>query len=1056
MADEILYSNIPYGAYEMVYDHGSNEYTENIKYGGAEFNRLYTRKIRLPEGNGNVMYILSPDFPTAVNMLSNPHFMKPAVWRRVFYPKWLNDTYEGRRIRVQLSNFKDRDNEIKSRTKFMSYTGRRLQKGQENIIFITSDIFAAIQPNLSRYLLKKNCDTFYSTFNDILQRNTPDIRSKSNGPEHNNRILMIDCDHFKFGMKGERLTTLKTNPLYLLYMTYLKNKSLASMNMDMDIILCSGNLFIKLNPAKTDKKMWGLFRRSLFRILGTSIDDVNDQLPPEEKKETEPDYKENSLSAVIQDATAPYLANVSTDTKITVNEIVDNKVRQKAAEVAAIDHEIKLARNEGKKEVTPFEKSIKKPSSVIHTNPVKDPLTQKTAELFKLIGGDQYQSLISLGSEDVTEDDSPEEDPDLSEYNAEEDIKNDATDILANDKDVAEEIYDEIQDKKVPMKNPAKAPVNSARDMKLREAQKKVAVKDSTIEQILEMDSSNVPIESDDKSAVMHTTNQNMHTVTFANFEKTYLDELFTKDLVSCFDMLKDKNSPFYITGIDIVDSSTAVDYKETWSVHLKDEVGKRHTIKVDIPKFQDNRFMYLNGTRFIILKQNFYNPLVKDTPNTVILTTNYNKVTIDRKATKSLGSIERVFALARRVPNNEIFMGGDSSRSNMKFISTLEYDELARNIFRFTTSTCDLYFSREYIMNNLSNQIPTDIKGNEFYIGNESGRPILINEDTGKDRLGRSIVDIIEQNLPDEYQSIYTKIKAPKQTMYVEAKMAGAFLPVVAILIIWVGLTETLNRMGVDWKFDPEAKRVPKENPTTKYVRFADGVLSYQANTFSELIMNGIKQMLPDRLNFSDFDTEVSYQDFIYSIWGNYRGIEEIKAFNEFLIDPITKDVCRDMNLPQDAPGLLIHAVKLLCDNAYVSKADDRSYRIRSIEMIPGILYGLLAKQYKAYVRSGRKLPMTLNQRAVISAIMQEKTVEAYSTLNPAIEMGRTYTISTKGYKGSNSIHAYRDEQKRSYDPTAIGKLAISTSPKHNGIGRLKLLELRESPIESQLTAAM
>ena len=358
--------------------------------------------------------------------------------------------------------------------------------------------------------------------------------------------------------------------------------------------------------------------------------------------------------------------------------------------------------------------------------------------------------------------------------------------------------------------------------------------------------------------------------------------------------------------------------------------------------------------------------------------------------------------------------------------------------------------------MNNLSNQIPTDIKGNEFYIGNESGRPILINEDTGKDRLGRSIVDIIEQNLPDEYQSVYTKIKAPKQTMYVEAKMAGAFLPVVAILIIWVGLTETLNRMGVDWKFDPEAKRVPKENPTTKYVRFADGVLSYQANTFSELIMNGIKQMMPDRLNFSDFDSEVSYQDFIYSIWGNYRGIEEIKAFNEFLIDPITKDVCRDMNLPQDAPGLLIHAVKLLCDNAYVSKADDRSYRIRSIEMIPGILYGLLAKQYKAYVRSGRKLPMTLNQRAVISAIMQEKTVEAYSTLNPAIEMGRTYTISTKGYKGSNSIHAYRDEQKRSYDPTAIGKLAISTSPKHNGIGRLKLLELRESPIESQLTAAM
>ena len=42
-------------------------------------------------------------------------------------------------------------------------------------------------------------------------------------------------------------------------------------------------------------------------------------------------------------------------------------------------------------------------------------------------------------------------------------------------------------------------------------------------------------------------------------------------------------------------------------------------------------------------------------------------------------------------------------------------------------------------------------------------------------------------------------------------------------------------------------------------------------------------------------------------------------------MIDPITKDTCRNLMLPDDSVGLLIHAVKLLCDNVYVSKASDQ-----------------------------------------------------------------------------------------------------------------------------------
>lgn len=1040
--DGLLYENIPYGAYVLEYERGS-AYTENVRYGTAAFSRLYTQKIRLPDGYGNVLYILSDTFQNSLNLLSGNHFMRPASWRRVFYPKWFAGNVFGRRVRFVIKDFKQRNEQIKKATNLIPYMGKTLQKGRENVIFLGSDLYAAMLPVLQSYPLKKNYDNFYPTFTGYLRDQTPEIVSKATGPDQNNRILLIDCNAFQFNGKGQKLDTLKTNPLYLLYMAYFKNHELQSQKIDMDILLCADNLFIKLNPAKISRKEWPMFKMALFRIVDANLDEINDQLPPEEKKEVDVSIKDHTVSGIVQSTTAPYTKNVSISTKNVLNDAVEKQLRKKIADVAKMDQEIKLARGD-ELPPDPLQKDSSGDlfkSSLIHKDVINDPLTSEEEKLFKSIGG--YQSLVS-GEEigDGSEEDGYEDD--LSDYQDYEDqIQDDANDVLTNDPEVAAEVLDEIQDKVVPMKDASKAPVNSARDQKLREQQKKVTVENSTIEEILQRDSSNVPIEEDDVSKVMHTTNQNMYDIKFANFDKTYIDKLMTKDLVSCFDMLKDKDSPFYITGIDVRDSSTSLDLKETWTVHLMDEVGKKHTIKVDIPKFQDDRFMYLNGTRFIILKQNFYNPLVKDTPDTVILTTNFNKVTIDRKATKSLGTIERIFSLIKKTGDQKVFMTGDSSKSNMKYISTLEYDELSRVLFRYTSNGCELYFSRDYLYTNMKDQMPSDMKANEFFIGFENKIPVLINEDTGLDRQGRTIADIIEANLSDSYKETYEKIKAPKQMMYVEAKMAGAFLPIIAILVTWIGLTNTLDRMKIRWKFNPDARRVPPQTGPNRYVRFLNGVLEYEAQTFSELIMNGIRQMMPEKFNFEDFNTEVGYQDYIYSIWGSYRGIDELKNFKEFLVDPITKDVCKDMNLPDDAAGLLIHAVKLLCDNAYVSKADDRSYRVRSIEMIPGILYGLLAKQYKAYVKSGRKMPMTLNQRAVISALLMEKTVEAYSTLNPAIEVSKTHTISTKGYKGSNSDHAYRDEQKRSYDPSAVGKLAISTSPDANvGINKQLVVE--------------
>ena len=1007
MEDELDLMSLKDGAYMLMGDTGS--YSENVRYDLAEFNKLYVRKVRLPAGKGNLIYLLGSTFNETLNMIKNRNFFIPPGYRKVFYPVFLVGSFMGRRYRVQLTKERSSRNKfIKSTTNLNVYPGRRLGNIAENMFFITSDLYVALKPILQLYSIKRNYTEFFKQFISIVKSNSPAKDEKLTKADSGNRILIIDTDSLKFNPSG-KLADNKANPLYLLYLAYFRSRDLSTLGVDMDMLICSKNMFIKFNPATLTRDKWTVFRRALFRIMNANLDDYTEGLSEEDKAELGELTPDLVIDAAVDKALKPYVQNSSGSTKEVLQNAVATKVRAAVHETIKKDIETKVVVND-------INRRIDKKSTSSYTRSEEDKKYKKQLEILKFLTKDG--EALATDSDKYVEDDI-----DYDGY--EEEIQDEVTEVITQDEDVAEEVLDEIQEENVPLHNDRTSPINSARDAKMREEQKKVIIKDKTIEEILATESNNVPIKSEDKSKVMHTSNKNMQQITFANFDKTYIDELYMKDIVSCFDFLKDKEYPFYVTGVEVKDSSTSLDFKDTWSVHIKDELGKRTTIKVDIPKFQNDRFMLIQGNRYIILKQNFYNPIVKDTPDTAIITTNYNKVTVERASTRSLSDIERIFSLVKK--HNDLFLTGDSSKINLRYISTLEYDELSKRIFLYKTEDTEIFFSRSYIMEKIED--PKDLKGNEFVIGHEGQKLLIINEDTGLDREGRTICQIIEDTLPTSLQEELKKIKAPSQTMYVQATIAGQDIPVAVILLIWNGLKKAMDLMGIKWRFIPGAKRSDMVS-NMRYVKFSDGLLEYEPKIFAELIMNGLSKLRTETMTVDEFETSAGYEQYVYTQFGTYNGITEISMFNEFLVDPITKSVCHDMSLPDTPSGLLINAVKMLSDNGCVSKASDKSYRVRSIEIIPSILYGCLAAQYKIYVKSARRIPMTLNQRCVISKLIQEKTVEAYSTLNPVVEVKRTHTISTRGYKGSNSVHSY-DEQKRSYDPSSVGKIAMTTSPK-------------------------
>ena len=170
------------------------------------------------------------------------------------------------------------------------------------------------------------------------------------------------------------------------------------------------------------------------------------------------------------------------------------------------------------------------------------------------------------------------------------------------------------------------------------------------------------------------------------------------KDTIGVFENLNQASTTkMFIRGVKVEDTSDVLNYKETWTVNLEDENRLRHTIKVDIPKFYDKNFLWLSGNKKVIKNQLFFLPVVKISGDTVMIVTNYNKLTIKREENKTL---KEITVLTKQIAKEEAlakyFVPGSCYLNNASYITAVEYDIFLKVVIRFHAPKCDLYFSQE------------------------------------------------------------------------------------------------------------------------------------------------------------------------------------------------------------------------------------------------------------------------------------------------------------------------------------------------------------------------
>ena len=623
----------------------------------------------------------------------------------------------------------------------------------------------------------------------------------------------------------------------------------------------------------------------------------------------------------------------------------------------------------------------------------------------------------------------------------------DVEDLEDEDKmnEIESEIFGDEETKKeymstvVQKKTNQKSERNLKRDQELREKQKNIMVKTKTIGELEAI--ADIPDIKEDTVKKLPETYMNTRNMKFKNFEKTYMDTMYEKHVTEMITCLNNKTIPVNIVSINVEDTSDNLTMKETYTVVLEDERRVRHTLKFNMPKFIDDKFLYVNGNKKTIQKQFFCYPVVKTGPDQVQVVTNYNKIFIDRVGAKFSQNSERF----RKLTNDEEMRGyvttltGCNTLVNKDYLTCLEYDELAKSYNRIEIGNAVFVFNMKILEEELGGQYHSSLDSVLIGYKTEKGKKVPIYYDM-KDPDHPDLISVMVDYLPEDKRKKFHQYTVGKKYVHTTATIMTRKVPVIILLSFFEGLQTVIRKFD-----DPTVVFSDKKDKGDNYmyIKFTDGYLCYpMANMEACMLFNGLTEINTGAYTIDSMNERPTYLDIFQELLGTSYVAGGFINYYDFMIDPITLEVLELLQYPTDIVSLMIFANNMLADNDYISDINLNQYRLRENEIVVACLYKNIARAYSRYRQTANNpnpVKISMDENAVIKEIMALPTVEDYSTLSPMVEMHKGSIVSMKGANGLNMDRAYKLD-KRAFDDSMIGVCGISTATDSN-CGKIKQL---------------
>jgi hypothetical protein len=562
----------------------------------------------------------------------------------------------------------------------------------------------------------------------------------------------------------------------------------------------------------------------------------------------------------------------------------------------------------------------------------------------------------------------------------------------------------------------------------------KEKIANSTIAELVATE--DTPLQSTDLSKNVETIDDEWANLKKPNFEADYNIDA---DIVKCLHSLsQNKDVPMSVIDISTEDRSTSEDSIITYTVHLEDSLGKRHTLRFDMPKIINKRFLRLRGNDKIIPGQLINLPIIKTDEDTVQVVSNYNKIFITRygqvgKINQSTNALIRALTKLKEnnyklevkddndIPTPSKIDLGNNAKISAKYELPAEYVELSKIFNKITTTDGRVYyFNRDELIHKLEEKkVKIESDQGFMVVGiTKDNQPITVPEEG----VSSSLINHL-----GIHKYAYTFMKPGARMTYSQASILNSKIPLIVVMAYTAGLTGALNAAGIEYNLSEK-----RPTNTKNYFRFNDGFLSFNDSYAPDaaLLVNGLAVINTQEYSLTDIDTKAMWLDVLDDFGGRNRA-DGLDSFANLMMDPITVEVCKTYKLPTDYIEVLAYASSLLTTNKFNRHTDITGNRFRTNERLVHFLYKTLATSYGMYLReikNNRKdAKMTMKQSAVIDMALSDVTTSDLSKLSPLLELESANTVTFKGLSGMNSDRSYSLD-KRTYDNTMINKLSMST----------------------------
>lgn len=552
-------------------------------------------------------------------------------------------------------------------------------------------------------------------------------------------------------------------------------------------------------------------------------------------------------------------------------------------------------------------------------------------------------------------------------------------------------------------------------------------------------------------SKKVHNSAGVMNEFKIADMDLEYA-KIAKKNRIDIGEKFSKATTPLFLSNYKEKEDLTSADTKSKlvqYQFQSPTNTKEKHTFTVRVPELRDGKFLHVNGSDKVMVRQKMALPITK-IKDKVLFTSYFGKMFI--QATR--GNLSKVSAKFKRWIK---YLRKNYSFSILKkyFDFTPAYfEKIKTNDFGTELLEASRYMSRLTVGDNYIDLASTERDGRNVKIASIFGESYYATvNDEIEDSKGEVIsflklitmcIAASEEPALREWDKIVNK-KETTSMAYSEIVVMAKATPLIMVLIHYYdeNLLPILDILKRDYNLEYKITPIDKKKPSKIYsddegsqLVFKNFVLDIKYNNVDNRVLLTYLQEL-DLTEYSSLKLNGIINEMYDS-----KHIMNMENYKDFFIDPVaTASVMEDMGIPSDYGEALIYANSLLFNSdREITEVSLKNERMPSNEeIIQGVLYKNAANAYIDYSnktkRGSTTATFSIEKNAVIKELLTLPNVEESSKLNPVQHVDKLLTISGKGISGVNEDRAYT-HVKREWDKSFFGVMSdVSPFTKSSGV---------------------